>query len=132
MEDEIMSETSPFGPLIKQWVTAANSGDAAGLAALYTTDAVGVFTEGIFNGVNAIIEDLGGKFQQGWSKINLTDNQDHLQQANPQPGNWAWSVGTWSSTFGKTNPGGFWSALWVLQPGNVWKIQQQTVVQSSS
>ena len=127
-----MSETSPFGGLIQQWVTAANNGDAAGLAALYASDAVGVFTEGIFVGPDAIIQDLGGQFQKGWKDIKLTDSGDHQQQVNPQPGSWAWSVGTWSSTFGTQKPGGFWSVLWALQPGNVWKIQQQTVVQSSS
>jgi ketosteroid isomerase-like protein len=122
MEDETMSTTSPFPQIIQQWQDLANKGDAAGLAALYSTnDPVAIFTEGIFRGQSAIQANLSTQFQQGWKNIKLTDDEDHPQ------GNWAWSVGEWSSTFAGQAVSGYWSVLWVQQ-GSAWKIQQQTVV----
>jgi ketosteroid isomerase-like protein len=118
-----MPEASNFAQIIQQWLTFANQGDTKGLAALYTSDAVGVFSEGIFDGVTAIINNLGGQFQNGWAITKLTDTQDH-QLTNTL----AWSVGDWSGTF-KGPVSGHWSVLWVQQTG-AWKIQEQTVVQT--
>jgi ketosteroid isomerase-like protein len=119
-----MSETSNFAQIIQQWLNFANSGDTKDLAALYTNDAVGVFPEGIFDGVTAILNNLGGQFQKGWAITNLTDTEDH-----PLTNTSAWSVGNWTGTFNTQPVSGHWSVLWVQQSG-VWKIQEQTVVQT--
>jgi ketosteroid isomerase-like protein len=121
-----MSETSNFAQIIKQWLNFANSGDSKDLAALYTNDAVGVFPEGIFDGVNAIINNLGGQFQKGWAISTLTDKEDHQLTPNTP---WAWSVGDWKGTYNNHPVSGHWSVLWVQQSG-AWKIQEQTVVQT--
>jgi ketosteroid isomerase-like protein len=117
-----MSNTSPFAQILQQWQDLANKGNAAGVAALYTADAVGVFTEGIQRGQTAIQNDLDAQFKNGWTNIKLTDDEDH-----PLGNNWAWSVGEWSSTFSGSPVSGYWSVLWVQQ-GGAWKIQQQTTV----
>jgi ketosteroid isomerase-like protein len=121
-----MSETSNFAQIIQQWLNYATQGDTKDLAALYTTDAVGVFPEGIFDGATNIINNLGGQFQNGWTIKTLTDKEDH-QLGN----NSAWSVGDWTGTFNGQAISGHWSVLWVQQSG-AWKIQEQTVVQSLS
>lgn len=120
-----MPETSNFNQIIQQWLTFVKQGNTAGLAGLYTSDAVGVFGEGIFDGVTAIINNLVGQFGKGWAITTLTDKEDH----QPTPtSTWGWSVGDWSGTF-KGPVSGHWSVLWVQQSG-AWKIQEQTVVQT--
>jgi hypothetical protein len=125
MEDEAMSETSNFAQIIQQWLKYATQGDTKDLATLYATvnPPVGVFPEGIFDGVTNIINNLGGQFQNGWAISSLTDKEDHPL------GNLAWSVGDWTGTFKGQSISGHWSVLWVQESG-AWKIQEQTVVQS--
>jgi ketosteroid isomerase-like protein len=119
-----MSDTSNFAQIIQQWLNYANQGDTKDLAALYANNAVGVFPEGIFDGVAAIMNDLGGQLQNGWKITKLTDKEDH-----PLTNTLAWSVGDWTGTFKGQAIRGHWSVLWVQQSG-AWKIQEQTVVQT--
>ena len=121
-----MPETSNFNQIIQQWLTFAKQGNTTGLAGLYSSDAVGVFGEGIFDGVTAILNNLGGQFGNGWAISTLTDKEDH--QTTP-PSNYAWSVGDWTGSFKGTPISGHWSVIWKQESG-VWKIQEQTVVQT--
>jgi len=106
---------------VQQWQEAANKGDAATIAGLYASNAVAVFSEGIFHDPQAIQADLAAQFKGGWTNIKLTDTEDHSQ------GDWAWSIGNWSSDFGTQPISGYWSAL-CTQQGTAWKMQQHTVV----
>jgi ketosteroid isomerase-like protein len=119
-------QSSPsFSQIVQQWQDAANKQNAAAIAALYTADAptkaVLIVSQGPLHGQSEIQQGLQAQFQAGWANIKLTDDEDHPQ------GNWAWSVGTWSSTFGGAQVNGWWSAVWVQQ-GTAWKIQQQSIV----
>jgi ketosteroid isomerase-like protein len=124
------TQTSPlsFAQIIQQWAGFANKGDAKDIAALYTAkpspnQAALIISQGTFSGQAAIQQALQGQFNAGWSQITVTDDEDHPQ------GNWAWSVGTWSSKVPVAN--GWWSVTWV-QEGTAWKIQEHSVVQAQS
>jgi ketosteroid isomerase-like protein len=130
MRRKPMVQTSPFGPILQEWQTAANAGNTNAIQKLYatTTEAIALFTEGpIIKGAAEIAADLGAHFgpNNPYQKISITED-DYKQQ-----GNWAWSYGTWSATLvtpqGQEPINGSWSVFWVQQ-GSTWLIQLHSVV----
>jgi ketosteroid isomerase-like protein len=116
---------SPFSSQIANWEKYARSGDATSIEALYTTDAVALFTEGpIINTAAAIKADLQAHFSAGGQNpyANLTLQEVTFGQ---QGNSWGWSYGKWDT--GTGNPYGSWSAVW-KNVSNTWLIHIHSVV----
>jgi ketosteroid isomerase-like protein len=119
---EVRAQSAPSA-VVRLWAQYANAAAAAKIAALYTADAVALFSEGKFQGPAQIQKDLQTQFQAVWKNVNLTDFKDNLQ------GSWAWSYGEWSALVGtppkQVKVNGYWSAVFV-RVGAIWKIKQHT------
>ncbi|MBV9747641.1 MAG: nuclear transport factor 2 family protein [Acetobacteraceae bacterium] len=102
---------------------ASQQKDAAGLAALFTDDAVFVTPQGIIYGRADIekhkAEALGPAY---------TPEPGKIEQAMPI-GNAVLLAGTWSGTYhassGPVHLTGYWSAA-IVRDGDAWKIRQET------
>jgi ketosteroid isomerase-like protein len=122
---EVEAQSKP-SDLIQMYQQFANNGDAAKIAALYTADAVALFSEGKFQGPSQIEQDLQTQFNNGYKNITIKDEGGDTTQ-----GSWAWSWGEYSGTVPLGTPptpttiNGYWSAVF-MQDGNVWKIKQHT------
>jgi uncharacterized protein (TIGR02246 family) len=110
--------------LALRYEEAFNRKDAAGLAALFTEDAVQVAPEGLFFGRKAIERRFADLFQQQ-RLTNFFGARDQLNAI----GNELWAVGEWwslrSTQSGPMQVGGYWSEIYV-RDGEAWKIRMST------
>jgi uncharacterized protein (TIGR02246 family) len=114
-----------FGELNLQLKTALRADNAAGLAALFTEEAVCVTPHGVLIGREAIAEGLDHVFKDSC----VTSQTFQIDQLHSL-GNDAWSVGQWWTTLqslqGTTFLSGYWSAIFV-QDGGTWKMRMLTL-----
>jgi uncharacterized protein (TIGR02246 family) len=112
--------------LVRKYDEAFNRGDAAGVAALYTDDAVLVAPEGTFSGRQAIEKRIADWDFQHAHASNRLDKVDRLIAAGSE----VHSTGKWSADFREQSGGanqiqGRYS--WVLvREGDAWKIRRHT------
>jgi uncharacterized protein (TIGR02246 family) len=103
--------------------------NAAGLAALFTEDAVCITTQGVLTGREAIAEGLDQLFT-GSCLLSQIFQIDQLHSL----GNDAWSVGQWWTTLqnlqGTAFLSGYWSAI-LIQDGGTWKMRMLTLSETS-
>ena len=108
---------------------AFNDGDAAGLAATFTEDAVLVTDTGPVYGREAIEKYYAELFQ----KVHFSDWLTTVDKTSPHvigtARNEVWETGGWSGTikgqnFGPIRSKGYWSSIAVLD-GDVWKKRMQ-------
>ena len=116
--------------LAMKYDEAFNKKDAAGVAALYTVDAVYVAQHGTSHGRQAI-EKTYAKYFQHWHSINHVITVDRVNAV----GDDVRAFGTWSSDFQGTNgaprkDGGHYRWLLVRQ-GDTWKIRTNTTRSSN-
>ena len=109
----------------QKWLSALNATkpDMDTIANFYSTDAVGVFSEGIFTSNTLIAKDLIAQVTNTnapWKNIKIGYEQD-FQKENASP----WSYGCFSATVGGQAVNGYWSVVWMIAGGS-WKMQQQT------
>jgi ketosteroid isomerase-like protein len=110
---------------------AANNNNAAGIAALFTEDAVFVTDTGPVNGRQAIEKWYAAVFQQ----VHITNHIGKVDQGCPHIRGMAgnevvWETGEWSESFegksgGPMQHGGYWSAI-DTREGDDWKIRVLT------
>jgi uncharacterized protein (TIGR02246 family) len=112
-----------------QLKTALREDNAAGLAALFTEEAVCVTPHGVLIGREAIAEGLDHIFKDSC----LTSQIFQIDQLHSW-GNDAWSVGQWWTTQqglqGTAFLSGYWSAI-LVQDGGAWKMRMLTLSESS-
>lgn len=111
--------------LTAKYAAAINKNDAAGLAALYTSDAVIVGEAPIASGRESIEKTFGDLFKGGgWSNHTANVIQVHVID------DMAWRFGDWSAM----GPGadhttqkyhGYWSTVNQREGGD-WKIREET------
>jgi ketosteroid isomerase-like protein len=106
-------------PGAKTWQDAYNKGDAAGVAALYTADAIEVTPEGIRTGPAAVKERVEGSFKAGMKHTAITATKCNVEGAT------RWSAGDWKDDSTQGPVGGFWTAI-ETKDGNTWKIVNLT------
>lgn len=115
---EIDPSTCPV-PMI--WQNAYNKGDAAGIAALYTPDAIEVSPGGIIQGPEAVKERVTQSIKNdGPNSLKLVTQKCTIE------GPIRWSVGQWDT---KATPGGGASGFWTLievKSGDTFKIKNLT------
>jgi uncharacterized protein (TIGR02246 family) len=116
--------------IVKKFDAAFNNGDAAGVAALYTEDAVQVTPQGPVFGREAIEKLFTAVFQQGHYSNHLNKDDQDSPHMIGTAGDEVWRTGEWSFTVqGKSGDPiklkGFWSAINVRK-GDTWKIQMLT------
>ena len=116
---------SPFAAVGKQYVDAFNRKDAAGVAALYTENAIMVRPAGILRGRAAIQRDREAAINAGAHDLGL---RYHDYQITGDAG---WSVSEYELAIrGKdgadTPVKGFASVVWV-RDGGTWKIHLHTL-----
>ena len=113
-----------------KWLTALNTNPPKvdTIKNFYSTDAVGVFSEGIFTSNTDIATDLVAQVTSKnapWSNLQIGYEAD-IQNVNTSP----WSYGCFSATVGGQAVNGYWSVVWMIAPGS-WKMQQQTTTLAS-
>jgi len=107
-----------------KWQAAYNSGDAAAIAALFTTDAVFNAPSGAaLSGHEAIEKAIGGRIKAGWTNETVTVKQASMM------GNVLWAVGDYAITgsgenAGKQTGGKFGEVL--VRDGDAWHIVMLT------
>ncbi len=75
----------------KKWVAAYDAGDAAGIAALFTTNGVFIPASGVvLKGREAIEKAIAGRMKVGWTKETVTNVE------GGEAGNAAWAVGDYA------------------------------------
>jgi uncharacterized protein (TIGR02246 family) len=102
---------------------AEQAQDAAAIAALFTTDAIRVFPDGLVLG-QAEIEKRSRK-----SFESFTADADKLDQIKVIGDNAIWVTGTWSGTWAGPNGPIRLSGRWVsdyVREGGAWKIRANT------
>jgi ketosteroid isomerase-like protein len=114
----------------KKFDVAFDNGDAASLAALYTSDAVLVMPTGPIVGRDAIEKMFAGLFQQAHVSQHFNRDDPGSPHMIGSAGDTVWRTGQWGFTLqGKDgNPvaiRGFWSAINVRE-GDTWKIRMLT------
>jgi uncharacterized protein (TIGR02246 family) len=118
-----------LGELNLQLKAALTEDNAAGLAALFTEDAVCITTQGVLTGREAIAEGLDQLFT-GSCLLSQIFQIDQLHSL----GNDAWSVGQWWTTLqnlqGTAFLSGYWSAI-LIQDGGTWKMRMLTLSETS-
>lgn len=109
--------------VLDAWNKATQQKDAAGLAALYTEDAVHVTPQGLISGRTAIEKENMELF-----KVYTPDPSrvEHISMVGNgimlRAGTWG---GTYNSPSGPVHLTGYWSDTDV-RDGNMWKIRQET------
>jgi ketosteroid isomerase-like protein len=93
-----------------------NNGDAAGVGALFTEDAVFVTPQGPIFGREAIEKLFEGMFQQGHYSNHLNKDDQGSPHTIGTAGNEVWRTGEWSSTLQGKSGGpiqlkGCWGAI---------------------
>jgi uncharacterized protein (TIGR02246 family) len=105
--------------LTKTYDERFNKNDAAGVAALFTEDAVQVAPGGLIFGRQAIEKKYADLFQQ-WHPTNHISEVDQVNAG----GNNAWNVGEWSCTM-QTQDGSWpekgYFAFICVREGDAWK-----------
>jgi len=116
--------------LAKKFDDVYNNGDAAGMVALYTEDAVEVADTGPSYGREALWKHYVDLFQ----KVHFSNHLNTVDQYSPRvigtAGNEIWATGAWSATvkgqnFGPAEQKGYWSIISVRE-GNTWKARLLT------
>ena len=111
--------------LAKKFDDVYNNGDAAGMVALYTEDAVEVADTGPSYGREALWKHYVDLFQ----KVHFSNHLNTVDQYSPRvigtAGNEIWATGKWSATiqgkdWGPIPATGYWS---VIREGDDWKIR---------
>lgn len=109
--------------IIEVWVNSAAKKDAAGIAALYTEDAMRVTPDGILYGRAAIEKNLAEGLKV-FSNISIKLDRIHVLESGAIK-----SAGTWSGTVqtpnGPVPANGFWGVTDV-RDGNTWKASLDT------
>jgi hypothetical protein len=72
-EVEAQSKPSDVIQMYQQYANSSDAGKAAKIAALYTADAVALFSEGKFQGPSQIEQDLQAQFNNGWKNVTIKD-----------------------------------------------------------
>jgi len=107
---------------VETFLKAAQKKDAAGLAALYTEDALLITPDGPISG-RAAIE----KWHAEGFKV-FTQEAAKLDQVEVIGDGVRWRTGTWAGTFqgphGSLQVKGYWATTDVLR-GNTWKIRME-------
>ena len=119
-----------FLSLAKKFDDVYNNGDAAGMVALYTEDAVEVADTGPSYGREALWKHYVDLFQ----KVHFSNHLNTVDQYSPRvigtAGNEIWATGAWSATvkgqnFGPAEQKGYWSMISVRE-GHTWKARLLT------
>lgn len=103
----------------RKWEAAYNRKDAAGVAALYTEDAVEVGPIGIFEGRSAVQKRVEGEFQAGGHDVALS------KWRATTSGNMVFVAGEWSVQYGSQAAHGYFQSVDV-RDGDTFKIRQNT------
>lgn len=103
----------------QRWVAAANSKDAAGLAGLYTDDALLMPSNmASVKGRAAIQASWKGMLDQGAHNVSLT------RVSGAQAGEWGYEVGTYSAMFGNSPDKGKYMLSLKKGKDGKWLIQE--------
>ncbi|MBV9529680.1 MAG: nuclear transport factor 2 family protein [Bradyrhizobium sp.] len=102
-----------------QLTTAFNRQDAAGVASLFTEDALRVTPQGLIQGREAIQKDMDKRFQSHFHDLSATIT---IVRAF---GNSIWEAGEWSMMIGDRPVRGYFSET-VVREGDKYKIREET------
>ena len=118
-----------LGELNLQLKAALREDNGAGVAALFTEEAVCVTPQGVLLGREAIADGLDQVFKDSC----LTSQIFQIDQLHSLGSN-AWSVGQWWTTLqslqGTAFLSGYWSAI-LVQDGGAWKMRMLTLSEAS-
>jgi uncharacterized protein (TIGR02246 family) len=105
-----------------QWIAAYNNGDAAGMAKLYTSDAIFLPPE-----AQTPIKGTQGieNYYQEMIKAKLTNMAIPVTDAQMIDAKSVFAAGTWSSDMGQQHLSGLWMTL-LQQEGSDWKFKADT------
>lgn len=108
--------------ITEQWIAAYNSGDAASMAKLYTSDAMFVPPEAEkpITGAQGI-----ENYYQEMIKAKLTNFAIPVTDAQMIDAKSILAAGTWSSDMGQQHLSGLWMTL-LQQDGSDWKFKADT------
>ena len=110
-----------FEQLGKDYEAAYNRQDAAGIAALYSDDAVEMRPQGIQEGRVALEKEYQGQFQAGCRDLALSIKDYRTS------GDIGWAIGGWTAKCGGNPLHGLWSNVTVRDGGKL-RIQQNSVI----
>ncbi len=100
----------------QRYMDANNRQDAAGVAALYTEDAIRVTPQGILHGRDAIRKETEDQFKAGGHDLSI--NFEVIQPS----GSSLWSAGGWDAKIGNQSAHGYWANT-VVREGDGFKIK---------
>jgi ketosteroid isomerase-like protein len=103
-----------------QLLTAFNRQDAAGVASLFTEDALRVTPQGIIRGREAIEKDMDRRFQSHFHDLSSTITIFRVF------GNSIWEAGEWSMLIGDRPIRGYFSAT-LVREGDKYNIRDETL-----
>jgi len=103
----------------EKWVEAYNAGNAAGVSALFTSDAVFIPASGVVLKKDQIENAIAGRIKAGWNKETVSVTETH------DVGSAVWAYGDYTiigsgENAGKQLSGKFGEVL--VKDGNDWKI----------
>jgi ketosteroid isomerase-like protein len=102
------------------WQDAYNKGDAAAVAAMYSSDAIEVTPGGITVGPAAVKERVETSINKAGMKTAVITTTKCNVDATLK-----WSAGEWKSTTPQGPVGGYWTAI-EAKDGDTWKIHNLT------
>lgn len=106
--------------LARKWAAAYNRKDAAGVAALYTEDAVEVAPIGIVEGRSAVQKRIEGEFQAGGHDLALSKWRVTMS------GDMAFVAGEWNAQYGSQAAHGYFQSVNV-RDGDTFKIHRNAL-----
>ena len=118
-QNVLQSDQQALREFEMQLTTAFNRQDAAGVASLFTEDALRVTPQGIIQGREAIQKDMDKRFQSHFHDLSATIT---IVRAF---GNSIWEAGEWSMMIGDRPVRGYFSET-VVREGDKYKIRDET------
>lgn len=106
----------------KNFDTAYNKKDTAGLLALYAEDGVAITPTGIVQGRAALQKWIEADLQAGGHDLSSQNSSTRAHAL----GDAFWSFGDWSTRYGDQTLHGHWSNI-IIRVGDTLKIQQNTI-----